>query len=404
MSGDPAGLKDRLLSLSGDDYSLRILKDLIAIPSETPPGDVREIIARLEREMRDLGLETQVIAKVPEKPNLIATLNPQGTGPSVALYAHADCASIGEENRGFWTTDPYGGEIRDGKMYGNGAADAKSGVAQLVGACRAIVQAGVPLEGKLLFIATADGEVGDLEGAKWLFENGLLPRADYGINADASDLEIQHVFRGRAFYNLTVEGKVAHSNTPWLGINAISKMARVIQVLDSTELTYKPHPVIPRSSMAVTSISGGTKHNSLPGWCRATLDVRLVPGQTIESVTAELKSIVDRLQAEDPELKASVELMEFGAREVLEFPADGRMVQEAARAFREVTGREPSFRAGHGSAGCIAYFAQQGMQSIFLGPANLKNAHQPDEFCDIEKLRIATQVTALAVARIVGEV
>ena len=404
LTGDMTMAKERLLAAAGGDYSLQLLKELIRTPSETPPGDVREIIALAEREMRKIGFDTRILAKVPEKPNLIATLSGDGSGPTVVLYSHADCASIGEENRVFWTVDPLGAEIRDGKIYGNGAADAKSAMAALMGACKAIVDARIPLKGKLIFMATADGEVGDFEGAKWLHENGLIPKADYGVNGDASDLNIQHVWRGRAFFTITVEGKVAHSNTPHLGINAISKMAKVVQALDNFKLTYTPHPIVPDSSMTVTMISGGTKHNSLPGFCRATLDVRTVPGQTIRGAQEEIQALFSRMMAEDPDLKVSIELMEFGARETLAFPSDIRIVREFDQAFREVTGEEPRHRAGHGSAGCISYFAEEGIPSIFFGPANLLTAHQPDEHCPIDNLVIATKVAALAVARIVGEV
>lgn len=402
MSGTDLPLKERLDAFHSE-YPLKLLKELIAIPSETPPGDVRAIMAKIGQELKAMGFETEVVAKKPEKPNVIGTLNAGSTGPTVVLYAHADCAAVSEENLRYWKTDPYGGEIRDGFMYGNGAADAKSGIAALMGACKAIIDAKIPLAGKIIFIATADGEVGDTDGAKWMYENGLIPKADFGINGDGSNLEIQHIFRGRAFFSLSVEGKVAHSNSPWLGINAISKMAKVIQTLDATTLTYTPHPVVPRSSMTVTTISGGTKHNSLPGSCHATLDVRLVPGQTIAGVQAELEGVLDRLRAEDPDLKVTLQLMEFGAREVVEFPADCRIVVEAGRAFEEITGRKASYGAGFGSTGCIDYFAKLGIPSLFFGPANIKDAHQPDERCSVENLDIAARVAALAVALIVSE-
>ncbi|WP_258358735.1 M20 family metallopeptidase [Moorella sulfitireducens] len=396
-------LKDKLLAAYDKEYPIMLLKELIAIPSETPPGEIVAIIKRIETEMRELGFKTEIVAKRPEKPNVIATLNPDSPGPTVVLYAHADCASIGEENKNLWTMDPYGGEIKDGKIFGNGAADAKSGIAQLIGACKTIIDSKIPLKGKIIFIASADGEKGDLEGAKWMYENGLLPKADFGINADASNLRIQHIFRGRAFYTLTVEGKVAHSNTPQLGINAISKMAKVIKAIDDARLSFKPHPIIPDSTKTFTTIQGGTKPNSMPARCQATLDVRLVPGQTIAGVTAELEAILDKLRDEDPELKVKLELMEFGAREVIEFPSDCRIVKEANRAFEEITGQKADNGAGPGSAGCIMYFANLGIPSIFFGPARLETAHQPDEFCSIENLDIATKVTALTVARIVAE-
>jgi len=394
-------LKEKLFANYDSNYPVKILQDLIAIPSETPPGNVVDIINRLEKEMRSLGFDTKIVKKKPEKPNLIAELNKGADGPTVALFAHADCAAI-DADRYLWKTDPYGGEIINGNVYGNGAADAKSGIAQLIGACKTIIDSKIPLKGNIIFIASADGEVGDLEGAKWMYENNLIPKADFGINADASNLKIQYVYRGRAFFEIIVEGKVCHSNSPQNGINAISKMNKVVTAIEEATLTYTPHPSVPASTKTFTKIDGGIKHNSLPGLCRAILDVRLVPGQTIDGVKKELEDVLDQLRAVDPDLKVELKLMEFGAREVIAFPSDCTIVTEANKAFKEITGEKPDNDSGPGSAGCIMYFGLLGIPSIFFGPANLEAAHQPDEYCNIDKLNIATKVTALTVANIVA--
>ncbi len=399
MEEDRLTLKERI-EAAHDVYTLELLKDLIRTPSETPPGDVRAIIARLEREMKSLGFETQVLSRKPEKPNLIATKDFGGDGPTIVLYSHADCANIGDDNRGLWTADPHGAEIRDGNIYGNGAADAKSALASLIGACKILNDVRPSMQGKIIVMATADGEVGDTDGAKWMYENGLIPKADFGINGDASNLEVQHVFRGRLFYDIEVEGKVSHSNSPHLGINAISKMAQVIVALDNYKLKFTPHPSVPDSSKTITVINGGTKHNSLPGVCRAVLDARMVPGQTIASVTKELEDFLAGLMAKDPDLKVRIKLKEFGAREVCVVPADSPVVVETSRAFEEITGRKATHLSGPGSTGCVDYFVKLGIPSIFWGPANLYTAHQPDEHCPVDNLAVTTKVSALAIARL----
>lgn len=394
-------LKDKLFAKYDSDYPVKLLQDLIAIPSETPNGNVIGIIKRLEAEMKSLGFDTRVVGPRPEKPSLIAEYNKDATGPAVVLYAHADCAGI-DADLHLWKHDPYGGEIENGIVYGNGAADAKSGIAQLIAACKTIIDSELPLNGKLIFMATADGEIGDLEGAKWLYENNLIPKADYGINADASNLKIQHVFRGRTFWQFDVEGIVCHSNSPHRGVNAISKMNKVVTAIENLEFSYKPHPTIPAPTKTFTRIDGGLKHNSLPGHCMAILDARLVPGMTIAGINKEMEDCLDKLRAEDPELKVTLKLMEFGAREVISFPEDCRIVVEANKAYEELTGKKPDNGSGAGSAGCIMYFGELGIPSIFFGPANLLTAHQPDEHCGIEELHIATKVTALAVANIIA--
>ncbi len=392
--------QEQLFEKYDENYPVKLLRELIAIPSETPNGDVVNIIARLEQEIKALGFDTKVVGKRPDKPNLIAEYNKEGTGTAVVLYAHADCAGI-EGDAHLWKTDPYGGEIIDGVVYGNGAADAKSGIAQLIAACKTIVESQLPMNGRLLFIATADGEIGDLEGAKWLYESNLIPKADFGINADASCLRIQYTFRGRSFWRFKTKGVVCHSNSPQNGINAVSKMIKVMAAIEEGPFAFTSHPTMPDPTRTWTKVDGGVKHNSLPGHCEAILDLRLVPGMTIDQAGAEMEGILDKLRAEDPELEVSMELMEFGAREVIAFEDDCKIVTEADRAFEEITGQKPDHTSGPGSAGCIMYFGELGIPSIFFGPADLETAHQPDECCSIDKLQIAAKVTALTAARLV---
>ncbi|HWQ78520.1 MAG TPA: M20/M25/M40 family metallo-hydrolase [Anaerovoracaceae bacterium] len=395
-------LQDVLFKNYDEEYTVKLLQELISIPSETPHGDVVAIIARLEAEMKSLGFDTKVVSKNPSKPNLIAEYNKQGKGPALVLYAHADCAAI-EGDAHLWQTNPYGGDIIDGVIYGNGAADAKSGIAQLIAASKAIIDSGLPLDGRLLFIASADGEIGDLEGAKWMYEEGLIPKADFGINADASCLRIQYTFRGRTFWKFTTKGIVCHSNSPQNGVNAVSKMIKVMAAIEQGPFAFTSHPTMPDPTRTWTRVDGGVKHNSLPGRCEAILDLRLIPGMTIAKAGEEMEQILDKLRAEDPRLDVKMELMEFGAREVIAFPSDCRIVEEANKAFQEVTGQAPDNTSGPGSAGCIMYFGELGIPSIFFGPANLETAHQPDECCSIDKLHIATKVTALTVANIIGK-
>ncbi len=393
-------LKEKLFANYDEYYPIKLLQDLIAIPSETPNGDVIAIIARLEQEMKSLGFETKVVGKRPEKPNLIAEYNKEGKGPAVVLFAHADCAGI-EGDAYLWKTDPYGGEIIDGVVYGNGAADAKSGIAQLIAAAKTIIESKLPMDGRLIFIASADGEIGDFEGAKWLYEENLIPKADFGINADASNLRIQYTFRGRTFWKFVTKGIVCHSNSPHNGVNAVSKMIKVMRAIEDGPFEFTPHPTMPNPTRTWTKVDGGVKHNSLPGRCEAILDLRLVPGMTIAGCQKEMEGILDELRAEDPQLDVSFGLMEFGAREVIAFDDDCRIVTEANKAFTELTGEQPDNTSGPGSAGCIMYFGELGIPCIFFGPANLETAHQPDECCPIDKLHVATKVTALAVANII---
>lgn len=383
------------------DYAVGLLKELIAIPSPNPPGDVRAIAERVEKEMRSIGIqEIECIEGLEGHRNVIGRIG-KGKGPTITFYAHLDVVPVRDEEVKEWKTPPLEGTIKEGKMYGRGAADTKSGLVAMLTAAKALIVSGIEIPGKVVFIAAADGETGDIWGIKYLEEKGYLA-GDMVIACEPSGFQIIRLFKGRIWFEVVVKGKAVHASVPEQGINAITKMVKVIDVISNTKLNFVPHPILGDSTIAFSTIQGGSVPNAVAGHCRATFDVRLVPGQTVDGVRAELQSVLDRLKSEDKELEVSLNILPGAGREVIETPEDASVVSYLKEAFRLVMNCEATFGAGIESPGAVFHFHRQGIPGVFFGPGAIWEAHLPNEFVDLERLVNAARIYAATILKVMA--
>ncbi|MFZ5633541.1 MAG: M20 family metallopeptidase [Bacillota bacterium] len=380
------------------EYVVNLLKELIEIPSANPPGDVSRISRRVEKEMRDIGItDIEIVEPVEGRRNVIGRIG-NGNGPTITLYAHLDVVPVREEEEKEWRTPPLKGTIVDGKMYGRGAADTKSGLAAMLAAARALVETGAEIPGRVVFLAAADGETGDIWGIKYLEEKGLIG-GDMVIACEPSGFQIIRLFKGRIWFEVSVKGKAVHASVPEQGVNAIIKMVKVVDALNNAKHTFVPHDILGDSTIAFSTIQGGSVPNAVAGHCKATFDVRLVPGQTVEGVKSELQAVLDRLKKEDPELEVTLDILPGAGREVCETPLDAKIVRHVQEAFKYVMGTDAPFGAGIESPGAVYHFNRLGAQGVFFGPGAIWEAHLPNEFVILDRLYNMAKMYAVTILK-----
>ena len=188
--------------------------------------------------------------------------------------------------------DPFGGEIRDGRVWGLGAGDAKGQIVAMLGAVETLVASGAPRRGDLVFTAVADEELGSA-GARAVVQ-GLA--VDAAVIGEPTRLRVGVAHRGSLRPRIVVRGRSAHSSTPRLGLNAIYKMRTVLTALEAycEGLGARVHPLIGPPSGAVTLISGGHKESAVPDRCEVVLDRRMVPGEHQEAVVGDIEAVLAR--------------------------------------------------------------------------------------------------------------
>ncbi len=281
------------------DYLLKITQELVQInsvnPTLTPDGKGEaEIGAYVAEKLKELGLEVTTSEIAPGRVNTVGVLKGSGGGKSLLLNAHLD--TVGVEGM---SIDPFGGELRDGRVYGRGAQDMKGSLAAMLAAVKAIVDAGITLRGDLLITGVADEEHSSI-GTEALVKEF---KADGAIVTEPTDMHLCRAHRGFIWFEVETIGRAAHGSRYKEGIDANMRMGRFLAELEKLEqelLHREPHELAGPPSLHAAMIQGGTEISKYAAHCKLTIERRTIPGETVESATAELQEIIDRLVVQDP--------------------------------------------------------------------------------------------------------
>ena len=408
------GLADELVDFTAE---------LVRRPTVNPPGEGYEECARLiGRRLQRGGLEVEYVAAEgpPEhtrshpRLNVVGRRPGKGRGPVVHLNGHFDVVPPGEG----WTVDPFGGLVRDGRIYGRGSADMKAGLAAAVYAVEALRRAGVETAGALEVSGTVDEESGGFAGVAFLAETGRLARGrtDYVVIPEplgADRVCIGH--RGVWWFEVELHGRTAHGSMPFLGTSAIDHMAALLEAVRSE---LKPSlaarrtamPVVPegagRATLNVNAVVGGQPADGIQtpcvaDRCRAVFDRRFLAEEGFETARAEVRALLERLAARLPGFR--YEVRDLMVVHPVRTPEGSPLVAALGRAIREVRGREASLVASPGTYDHKHVARIAGIEHcVAYGPGVLELAHQPDEWCGVPDLVDATKVLALAARDLSG--
>jgi succinyl-diaminopimelate desuccinylase len=436
----PASLSPQVQALlarieAKQDEVVALTQDLVRIPTVNPPGDAYEACARFIGErLKPRGFAVEYVrahgapgdSDAKPRVNVVARWQGSSAGDCVHFNSHIDVVEAGSG----WTSDPFGAEIREGKIYGRGTSDMKGGLAASIIACEALIESGLPIPGALEISGTVDEESGGFAGVGYLAERGYFskPRVHHVIIPEPLGVDrICLGHRGVWWSEVETKGRIAHGSMPFLGDSAINHMSAFIHLLETQlqprlKQRHTSEPVEPPgarvSTLNINSIHGGQVEQhyvtDARGWptadspspvvahsCRTVLDRRFIAEENLEAVKQEIIDMLDELKRTRPGF-------DFGIRDIMSFvptatPRDAPVVDATARAIARVLGREPSYISSPGTydqkhivrtgqlKDCIAY-----------GPGILDLAHQPNEYVGIQELVDSAKVMALASLTLTG--
>lgn len=376
----------RVLDRIGERELVEVAQRLVRAPGQNPPGEESATAAALEQVCRERGLAVEVEDVAPGRPNLRAVL-PGGDGPGLLLLGHTDVVPVGDG----WTTDPFGGQVRGGRLYGRGSTDMKGGLAACVVAMAAL--RGEALSGPVELAALVDEEETGL-GIRRFVDN---ERAYAGcVVAEPTDLQTIVAARGDAYLDIVVRGVAAHSGRPDDGRNAIYGGAAVITTLQHwhAELARAAHPLVGPPTWSVGLVAGGQGVSTVPAACRIGADRRLLPGESAAQVLAELRERVAGLGLDEQGLRVDIAMtMDMPG---FETPPDHPVVACTDAALRAAGG--PGLPLGGWTAACDGGFVARdlGVPTVVLGPGSVNDqAHRPDESVGVSELVVAARAYAL---------
>jgi acetylornithine deacetylase len=390
------GDERRVLDGIGEDELVEVTRRLVRAPGQNPPGEEAATAAVLEQVCRERGFAVEVVDVAPGRPNVRAVLE-SGDGPGLLLLGHTDVVPVGEG----WTVDPFGGQVRGGRLYGRGSTDMKGGLAAGVVAMAALGRAGVPLSGPVEIAGLVDEEEHGLGIRRYVAENARPYAAC--VVAEPTDLQTIIAARGDAYLEIVVHGTAAHSGRPDDGRNAIYGGAAVVTSLQRwhAELARAGHPLVGPPTWSVGLVSGGQGISTVPAECRIGADRRLQPGESAAQVLEDLRDRIGELGLERQGLRVDVAMsMDMPG---FETPSDHPFVVCADAALRDAGG--PGLPLGGWTAACDGGFVARDLDvpTVVLGPGSVNDqAHRPDESVGVAELVVAARAYALTAMRLLG--
>jgi acetylornithine deacetylase len=384
-----------------------LLADLVRIPSVNESREQadreqaeRRVSQFIEMFLAEIGMSVARYPLSPGRDNLVASWPQQSGDASFALQAHMD--TVGTANM---TVDPFGAEIRDGRMWGRGTCDTKGSMAAFLAALKiaagtcdtkgsmaAFLAAlkiaagwGCSFGERIHFVATAGEETGCL-GAAALGDAGF--HVDTIVVGEPTRCRLVTATKGVYWAELSSTGKSCHASMPHLGHNAVFAMAKALRFIEEQYIPNRPdraHPLLGRPTLSVGTIQGGVATNIVPADCRATLDFRILPGQDAGALREDFLS---RLAAAVPD--EQFDLADIHVQAGMDTPLDQPRLGSLLAACEARTGQNRPegvhFYADSGP------FHAAGITSVLFGPGDIAQAHTANEFLDLDQLYLAAEI------------
>jgi len=361
-----------------------------------------EAIAKFFADLMAEGGATKVEVREvePGRPNVIGTWDTGLPGPRIALQGHMDTVPVGEH------PEPFSGEIRDGAIYGRGASDMKGPLVTAALAAEFAFREKAGLRGSCQVVCTVDEE-SEKRGIFDIVDAGL--EADFGICVEPTDLRVAIAQKGCVSVRVTTKGRASHGANPQEGINAISKMAKVIQALDGMELPTVDIPGVGPVSgtLSIGVIEGGSMFFIVPDRCSIWIDRRTVPGETQSEAIERIEEVVKSV---DPEAEVVKERQDWNWKRIQDrgigscsVDIESPVVQAVLQGVESVTGGPPELHVQNAWCETDFFVNDLGIPTVNLGPGKMELAHTSNEHIDIESAVAGAQILTSAIRTVLSD-
>jgi len=359
------------------NYIVSILSSMIRINSENPPGREDEIASYVAERLAELGLKAW-IDRFQGRANALGSIK-VGEGKKIMLISHLDTVPAGEKE--LWSIPPFSGTVKDGRVYGRGAADAKGCIASMLGCLKSLADEGWPINGEIIFAAVADEE-SENRGVRRLISQGI--KANCAVVGEPTNLNVCIAHKGSIFLRVSFIGKAAHSCQPERGVNAVYAASEYALRIEKLSKRFRiEHKLLGKPSLAVTILRGGVKDNVIPDYCELIINRRTLPNEDLESIVRRLRDLAKKI-SEKRRIKVDVKIDRYILAS--ETNRDEEIVKAGLRAVSRVLGKRARPRGFQAVCDMTFLVHKANIPCIILGPGRLKEAHVIDEWVSIDQL------------------
>ena len=363
---------------------------LVQTSTENPPGNEKVAAQFLKPLLSQMGFKIKTVLSPKGRSNLIAEKRWGKGGRTLIFNGHLDVVPAGDPSQ--WKYPPFQGKFSKGRIYGRGASDMKSGIASFIHALSMIDRSKIPLhQGAVILHLVSDEESHGHQGMGFLTRKGGI-QGDAVLVGEPTDLHPVIAHKGALWLRISTFGKSAHSAKPHLGVNAIEKMIKLMDRLNSTPFE-REHLLLGKPTLSIGTIRGGTKINIVPDRCEIEVDRRMLPGEKKEEILGKMKEILDSLQSQDPLFQYRMEEIDYA--EPSEVDPEEEIVRVGVEAIQKVIGKKPPLRAFSGFTDSRFYINQCHIPTLVFGPGDTNQIHTTDESVEVEALVQAAHIYGL---------
>lgn len=365
--------------------TIAILEKLVYIRSVNPPGDEDKIVGVVKNLLAEGGIDSTIVPLAKGRSSLVARVRGRESG-SIVLCGHLDTVNADEEK---WTVPAFEPRIENGRMWGLGTADMKSGVATIIEIALLLTRGEIRPKKDIVFVFTADEEYA-YTGAASVAKSGLIDDAQFLLITEPTAGKAYCGQKGELWVEATFTGRAAHGSIPASGISAILPAARFCLALDERAKGFTEYPGRGCTSLNIGQFDGGWQVNIVPDTARVKLDIRTVSVEDKKMVLALIKEL-GREEAEKEGARFSMKVL--ADKDPIVSDADNQYVQALLFAVTG-DGKLRKVEIAPYSTDAVEIVPRLGVPVVVYGPGDIVQAHQPDEFLDLSSLREALDVIA----------
>ena len=390
------------------EFIVKLCRDIIKMPTENPPGECTSLANFLKDLLRERGLHFRVYEPRKGNPNLVSTIKWGQGERNLVLNGHMDIFPVGDIR--LWNLDPFSGTMKDGRIFGRGAADMKGGFTASLASFLLLNELNLDLDGVLTFMAVSDEETGGRWGTEWLLRNKPELKGDACIIGEPSGTNAVRIGeKGLCQLKIRTTGEPGHGSYG-NGYNAITKMGNTFPILRALiqlqaeipqdleshmqaakrqldEISNGRGWLLEHPSMNVGIIRGGVKVNMIPVSCETEVDIRVPLGMTPERILQILEKELIEAGLDDVEL-------ELISRSIANYTSpDSELAKLVYKNVREVTGLKVPYTMTTGATDG-RFFRERGVPTVIYGPPPYGMA-APNEYITIKDLITVTKVHSI---------
>lgn len=367
-----------------DEELAELLRSLVRIETENPPGNERPCAEFIHDWFDDRGIETSLVSEPdPNRPQVVGRV---GDGdPTLVLNGHLDVVPAGDHDE--WDHDPYGGDIVGSDLYGRGSVDMKAGVAVAMMTAARLQDdlADGDLDGSIIVHGVMGEETGD-PGTKRLLELGY--GGDYGVVLEPTGLRVATRTKGTAWYTIDVRGEPSHASSPDQGSNAIRNADPVLDALDRYDkrVRQRVDELLGPAYATVTEFHAGTKENIVPENAEITLDRRVLPDEDFAAINTEIDDLLSSVEGIETDWER------FMTYAPCAIDDDSYLAETVRRHAADVAGTPTDPWAIPAATDTRNLVNDAGIEAITWGPGDLTEAHTVDEHVDLLEVDAAAAI------------